>query len=130
MASIASSLQRIKDNPLEVLTPDLIERACRECNHSWRERDLGPATTIALFMQQVLRGNIPCSEVRHLAGCTFTAQAYCNGRARIPLAVYQTVLYEVYQLATPQTRRDEHLWHGHRTFHIDGSAFSMSDTEE
>jgi hypothetical protein len=130
MASIASSLQRIKDNPLELLDRSVIERVCRECDYIWRDRELDPSTTIALFMQQVLGGNIPCSEVRHLAPRSFTAQAYCDARSRIPLAVYQTLLNEVYQRIMPHTRREEHLWHGHRTFHIDGSTFSMPDTPE
>ena len=130
MASIASSLGRIKNNPLEFLDRALIERACRECDYTWRDRELDPATTVALFMQQILRGNIPCSEVRHLAGGTFTAQAYCDARSRLPLAVCQTLLYEVYQRFVPQTHRPEHLWFGHRTFHIDGSTFSMPDTPE
>jgi hypothetical protein len=138
MASITSSLRRIKDNPLSILDRDLVEAVCHECHYSWRERELDPATTIALCMQQVVRGNIPCSEVRHVGaslnlprpGASFTAQAFCDARARLPLGVYQTLLTEVYQRIVPFTRREEHLWHGHRTFHIDGSTFSMSDTPE
>jgi len=130
MANIAASLQRIKDNPLEVLDRELIERVCRECNHPWRIRELDPAATIAWFMQQIVRGNITCGEVGHLAGNRFSAQAYCEARARLPLSVYQALLYEVHQRVMPQTHRQEHLWHGHRTFHIDGSTFSMPDTKE
>jgi Transposase DDE domain len=138
MASIASSLRRIKENPLGVLDRALVERVCREHNHHWRERELDPATTIALFAQQVIGGNTPCSEVRHIAprlnspksARSFTPQSYCDARARLPLAIYQTLLNEVYQLVVPHTRKEEHLWHGHRTFHIDGSTFSMPDTPE
>ena len=130
MASIASSLRRIKQNPLGVLDRALVEHVCSEHNHNWRNRELDPATTIALFAQQIIHGNTPCSEVRHLAGRSFTAQAYCHARARLPLAVYQTLLNAVHQLVVPHTRKDEHLWHGHRTFHIDGSTFSMPDTPE
>jgi hypothetical protein len=130
MANIASSLQRIKDNPLAELTPELIEGVCRKCNHTWRDRDLDPAATLARFMQQVLHGNIPCSEIRHLFGDSITPQAYCSARARIPLAVYQTLVREVYARVAPLTGHDEHLWHGHRTFHVDGSTFSMPDTPE
>jgi DDE family transposase len=137
MASIASSLKRIKDNPLSILGKGLIESVCRERDYLWRERELDPATTFALCMQQVVRGNIPCSEVRHVASSvgpkktgSFTPQAFCGARARLPLAIYQTLLTEVYQQIVPVTRREEHLWHGHRTFHIDGSTFSMPDTPE
>ena len=130
MASISFGLDRIKNNPLGILDREMVERACAECGHTWRERELDPATTVALFLQQVAHGNTPCSEVRHLAGASFTAQAYCEARARLPLAVYQTLLSEIHHRFVPQLSRERHLWHGHRTFHIDGSTFSMPDTGE
>ena len=131
MASIASSLERIKRNPLDVLDRKTVERVCRDRGHQWRDRRLDPATTVALFLQQVAHGNVPCAEVRHLAGGhAFTPQAYCEARARLPLGVLQDLLTEVCDGVMPQTRRPEHLWHGHRTFHVDGSSFSMPDTPE
>lgn len=131
MASIAWALGRIKDNPLGVIDRALVERVCREHGYAWRDRELDPATTVALFVQQIVHGNCPCTEVRHLArGHSFTAQAYCEARQRLPLAVYQDLLGEVVEAVMPQARRAEHLWHGHRTFHIDGSGFSMPDTPE
>jgi hypothetical protein len=146
MASIASSLERIKDDPLGVLGRDAIERVCREHDLHWRERQLDPATTIGLFIQQVLHGNVPCSEVRLIGRSSpppsaspspspppptlFSAQAYCAARARLPLAVYQDLLGAVNERLMPQTRRQQHSWHGHRTFHVDGSTFSMPDTKE
>jgi hypothetical protein len=130
MASITGSIARIKDNPLGVLSRTRIEEICREHHLQWRNRELDPATTIGLFIQQVLAGNAPCSEVRHLGGggATFTAQAYCAARSRIPLAVYQSLLSEVTAALLPVAGQEEHRWYGHRTFHIDGSAFSMPDT--
>ena len=136
MASIVASLRRIKQNPLAVIDRERVESICRECGHDWRQRELDPATTIGLFIQQVIAGNCPCSEVRHLpssssSSSSFTAQAYCDARARLPLTVYQTLFHEVYQrVVLRHTRRADHLWHGHRTFHIDGSTFSMPDTPE
>ncbi|MGH8402691.1 MAG: IS4 family transposase [Gammaproteobacteria bacterium] len=131
MASIPFALERIKHNPLDVLDRDTVERVCREHGHAWRDRELDPATTVALFVQQVAHGNCPCTEVRHLApGHTFTAQAYCEARHRLPRIVYQDLLSEVIEAAMPQSRRGELLWYGHRTFHVDGSTFSMPDTPE
>jgi len=130
MANVASSIQRIKANPLGILTRELIEAACREQGHVWRNRELDPATTVGLFIQQVLAGNCPCSEVRHIGALSCTPQAYCAARARLPLAVLQTLFFEVYQRVLPRVGQADHLWHGHRTFHIDGSSFSMSDTDE
>src|SRR5439155_6964109 len=89
---------------------------------------------IALFVQQVLHGNVACSEVRHLAAGadkTFTPSAYCQARARLPLAVVQSLLTRVCEAAMVATRQPSHLWLGrHRVFHIDGSTFSMPDTPE
>ena len=119
MASIALSLQRIKDNPLGLLSSQLIEGTCREHGYTWRDRELDPTTTMGLFMQQVLHGNASCSEVVHIGGNSFTPQAYCDARARLPLAVYQDLLSKVSQAVMPQTGQEEHLWHGHRTFHVD-----------
>jgi len=131
MASIASALRHIKDNPLGVIDRRTVEGVCREHGYAWRDRELDPATTLALFVQQVVHGNCPCTEVRHLArGHCFTAQAYCEARQRLPLIVYQDLLGEVIAAVMPQTRRSEHLWHEHRTFHVDGSGFSMPDTPE
>lgn len=130
MANIASALSRIKDNPLGAIDRRTVERVCREHHHCWRDRELDPATTVALFLQQVTHGNCPCTEVRHLGRGSFTAQAYCEARRRLPLGVYQDLLCEVCDAVMPQARRGEHLWHGHRTFHIDGSSFSMPDTPE
>ena len=130
MASIAYALERIKENPLKLLDRQMIERVCRECHHEWRERDLDPATTVALFCQQVTRGNLSCRELLAATGTAVTEQAYCAARGRLPLNVVQGLVGEVFEAALPQTRRQEHLWNGHRTFHIDGSSFSMPDTEE
>src|SRR5579859_364981 len=108
MASISYALERIKGNPLDIVDPQMIEQACRENDHQWRKRELDPPTTIALFLQQVLHHNAPCSEVRHIAGGSFTPQAYCEARARLPLAVYQTLVHEVYQRIAPQMSADQH----------------------
>ena len=134
--SIAATVDRIKRDPSNVLDRTRVHGICRELGHDWRERELDPATTVALFLQQVLHGNCPCSEVRHLPGGagdgrSFTASAYCDARKRLPLAVYQAMLTEAVDAALPATWREQHLWLGrHRVFHVDGSTFSMPDTPE
>src|SRR5688500_3151857 len=131
MASIAAALGRIKREPFGVLDRTAVEEVCREAGYDgWRERELDPATTLALFVQQVVHGNAPCTEVRHIAGGDFTASAWCQARARLPLGVYQAMLTRVCDAALPATRRDDHLWRGHRAFAVDGSSFSMPDTPE
>jgi hypothetical protein len=137
-ASIAGALARIKRDPLGALGRGAVEAVCDELGYAWRDRTLDPATTIALFVQQVLHGNCPCSEVRHLCGgggggrfgSSFTPGAYCQARARLPLGVYQALLTRVVDAALPRTREGRHRWRGHRIFHVDGTTFSMPDTPE
>ena len=131
MASLFGAVARIKRDALDALDRRVVQRVCDELGHAWRDRELDPATTAALFVQQVLHGNTPCSEVRHLAGKGFTASAYCQARSRLPLGVIQALLTRVCDAALPSTRLTEHLWLGrHRVFHVDGSTFSMPDTPE
>jgi len=132
MASIAGALASIKRDALGAIDRAATERLCWELGYDWRDRELDPTTTLALFVQQVLWGNVPCGEVRHIAagGATFTASAYCQARARLPLALYQAILTRAIERALPHTRADDRLWHGHRVFHVDGSTFSMPDTPE
>jgi Transposase DDE domain len=130
MVSIAAALRRFKRDPLGVIQRGMIEQSCREHDYHWRERELDPTLTVAYFAQQIIHGNTPCSEVRHIAGRSFTASAWCQARARLPLAVYQTILARVCEAAMPRTQEPGHLWRGHRTFHVDGSSFSMPDTAE
>lgn len=131
MVSIAGAVTRIKDGPLEIdglLDVRTVERIFVEHGHQWRDRTLGPATTIELFIQQVLEGNESCAYVRQSAGGRFTAGAYCAARSRLPLAA----VWGLCRCAWGQVRTDHEqavpLWHGHRTFHLDGTSFSMPDT--
>ena len=139
MASIAAALGRIKREPFGVLERAAVEEVCREVGYDdWRDRELDPATTLALFVQQVVHGNAPCTEVRHIAArlglCdssdAFTGSAWCQARSRLPLDVYQAMLTRVCDASLPLTKLADHLWRGHRTFAIDGSSFSMPDTPE
>lgn len=126
--SIAGAVRRIKRDPLGALGRGAVRAVCEELGHAWRDRTLDPATTVALFVQQVLHGNCPCAEVRHLAAGSFTPSAYCQARSRLPLAVYQSLLTRVVDAALPHTREPGHRWRGHRVFHVDGTTFSMPDT--
>lgn len=131
MASILAALDRFKADPLAVLDPALVERVCADNGYDrWRDRVLDPATTVALFARQVIEGNCPCTEVCRIGGGAFTAGAYCQARGRLPLRVCQDLLGETVARALPRTFDRAHLWHGHRTFHVDGSTFSMPDTPE
>jgi hypothetical protein len=125
---LTAALERIKKNVAAVLSAQAIEQACREAAHLWRERELGPAQTIWAFLLQVLHGNTACQHVLRLAQLTCSKTAYCEARARLPLAVYERLLQQTMQAARTSLRAP--LWHGHRTFVIDGTGISMPDTQE
>jgi hypothetical protein len=129
VTTITEALGRIKKELARVLEPAMLAELCREVGHEWRERLLDPVTTIHLFILQVLHGNTACAHVPHLAGKSFTGSAYCQARARLPLELFEKLLKRVVSALTP-AMHDVGRWLGHRTFLLDGSSFSMPDTEE
>ena len=86
--NIVEAVRRIKSDVAQQLDAATILRICRELNHSWRERLLGPVTTVQAFLLQVLHGNLACNEVPHLMGQSFTGRAYGLARARLPLELF------------------------------------------
>jgi hypothetical protein len=123
--NLIEAVRTVKQTVAHCLTAASIEQACRAEGHRWRQRDLGPAKTIQAFLLQVLHGNTACAHTVRLANLDCSAEAYCQARARLPLAVYQRLLDETSQAARRSCRLP--LWRGHRTFLVDGSSFSMPD---
>jgi hypothetical protein len=122
-------LDRLRLDIASCLSKETIEQACRQANHSWRRRILDPATTIYLFLLQILHGNTACRHVVHFGGWSFSDSAYCQARERLPLAVFHALLEAIaaaFRSATAASSR----WLGHRVWVVDGSSFSMSDEPE
>ena len=131
MASIAKALPRIKEQPLGIdgiLDAPAVERIFSEYGYHWRDRKLGPAQTIELFIRQVMDGNESCGHVRQWAGGRFTAGAYCMARARLPLKACWGLCRRVWEQVRTDHEPDAPLWKGHRTFYVDGTGISMPDT--
>ena len=125
---ISVTLSALRQDLAAKLGGDVIHHACRLAGHSWVDSCLlTPAAIIHWFLIQVLHGNTALTHVSLLAGRTFTASAYCQARAGLPLAVFRTVLREMVKALIPDTEAVGR-WLGHRTFLIDGSSFSMPDT--
>jgi len=125
---ISTTLNKLRQDLSAQLGGDVIDAACRAVGHSWSKSCLlPPAAIIYWFLIQVINGNTALTHVSLLAGGAFTASAFCQARARLPLAVFWTVLRELVKALIPATETMGR-WRGHRTFLIDGSAFSMPDT--
>ena len=128
-ASITDLVKQFKKKWTRQLEPEMITQACQDAGHCWTDRTLGPVTTLQVFLLQVLHGNTAINHVVRLARMAFTASAYCQARARLPLAVFQLLVRRVADALQKETL-DEGRWLGHRTFFVDGSGFSMPDTPE
>ncbi len=127
---IVGALRSLRQDLARRLDGDAIHHACRRAGHRWRDCVLTPAAVVHWFTIQVLHGNTALAHVSLLADRTFTDAAYCLARARLPLEVFQAVLGGLVGALAPDTRHPGGLWRGHRTWLIDGSAFSMPDTPE
>lgn len=126
---VHAALRRIQGEVAHVLDPAQIAAVCREAGYHFRRRVLDPVTTIHLFVIQILNGNFAIARLKDFTNRVFSEAAYCRARARLPLKVLQTLLQRV-AAAFRSTMDDHGRWHGHRTFHLDGSSFSMPDTPE
>jgi hypothetical protein len=131
MSSFSQALHHIKGNLTQALPETLPGKICRDLGRSFRQRTLTPTVTTFLFAQQILHGNTACSHLRHLAKIDFTDSAYCQARARLPVAFFHRLTRAVTGRCyadddyDPRTR-----WKGQRVFLLDGSTFSMPDTPE
>jgi hypothetical protein len=105
VASITAVLSRFKTEWATQLQPEAIIGACEEAGYpSWRDRVLTPATTIQLFLLQMLHGNTACSHVPHLSGLRFSASAYCQARTKLPLDLFGLLLTPLRLRAAPRVR--------------------------
>jgi hypothetical protein len=127
--TIPKIVAHFKTDVARALSADIILRVCVCLGHVWRERVLDPVTTVHIFLLQILHGNTACTHLPHLAGLVFTATAYCEARKRLPLALFAVLLQRVCDALFPEIETTGR-WHGHRTWTLDGSSFSMSDTPE
>ena len=128
MAIIASTLARIKSDPLACLGgKERVNQCFANVGHVWRERLLDPANTMMLFILQVLHGNTAISHLRHLSKLDVADSSYCEARSRLPLA---GVALLVEQLCCNCFKCIENtgVWLGRRVLLADGSGVTTPDT--
>ena len=130
MASVSSTLARIKEDLQPFLAEESILIACRQAGHHWRERVLGPVQTVHLFIVQVLCFNTAMTHLRHLSKSAVKAPAYCRARMRLPLAVLEALLSQSSQAMVAAHPPPRGLWCGLRAYLADGSSTIAPDTPD
>lgn len=126
MASIAGTLERLKQD-LEPFLPEVeIRAACHEAGYSWRERQCGPVKTVHLFILQILCFNTAMTHLRLLAKVAVAAPAYCRARMRLPLEVLQKLLRRSATVLSAAAVSER--WCGLRPLLVDGSSTIAPDT--
>lgn len=91
MATISARLVEIKDDPTGLFEASIVESICRDVGHRRRDRTLDPTSTLRVFAAQVAHGNTAIAHAIRLVGGGFSESAYCQARARLPLAVLRAV---------------------------------------
>ena len=126
--SIMTVLERLKTDWATELQPAALHAACVDVGYTqWRDRVLNPVVTVQLFLLQILHRNTACRHLPHLSGLRFSASAYCQARAKLPIELFERLLERLSRIPDA-TKEEEGRWHGHRTFFVDGSGCSMPDT--
>src|SRR4051812_32708571 len=133
MASVSRALGRIKQDLQDHLPEQTVLDACRAAGHRWRERKLGPALTLHLFVLQVLHLNTAIRALRHLVRTpAVSAAAYCRARARLPVEVLRSLLRcsaeSIRAAHAAAAGVDAAAWCGHRTLLLDGTSTIAPDT--
>jgi Transposase DDE domain len=140
MAAFDLALARVREQDIELLQhlPERVNRLARAAELTFRETELTPGNTLALFLRQVACGNVACAAVRHLAGSDFTDSVRCQARKRLPI----DLIRQAHQLLVDGARREldatddagagagagGYRWRGHRVHVVDGTSDSMPDT--
>jgi putative transposase len=121
------------------LTVEAIHQECRLLGHAFRERIYTPATTLWMFIGQVLSHDHSCRDavsrlnVHRIANgqkpCDTDTSAYCEARQRLPEQLVLDLARTSGQDCQSQARLSW-LWMDRVVKLVDGFTVTMPDTEE
>jgi hypothetical protein len=131
MPTIPQAVEKLKASLPDLLPEPLLLRIASDIGIRYRQRYLTPAVTSALFLQQILHGNVPVGELRRLTEVDCTESAYCQARQRLTVGFFRRCSQAVLGPCRADADRCRAArWRGHRVFGVDGSSFSMPDSAE
>lgn len=130
VAILGTALARVKAELTRLVPEALVRRLADELPGEYRDRGLTPVVTAYLALRKALH-NTAITGLRHLAGFAFTPSAYCQARGRLPVGFFARLAAAVTgRLRATDAERPDDRWCGRRTWLIDGSSFSMPDTDD
>jgi hypothetical protein len=125
MASIRTRALLVKSFD-RLLSGRRIERLAHRCGYRWRDRQLGPAVTIHLWIMQIVLNNLSMTGACHLLRQAVSAAGICRARQRLPLELLRRLNRDLIRRFPGKGERG--LWHGHRVLGGDGVTYYTPDT--
>jgi len=124
MATIGVALRTVKQQLDQWVDTQQVEQICRDLGHRWRKRVLDPATTVHVFLLQLLAA-ASLSKLRHRCKLGVSAEAIRLAKKRLPLKLLMELVQRVRH---PQEMLSQ--WNGFQVFIVDGLSFWTEDTPE
>ncbi len=147
--STSISLKKLKDRIRELaatnklrlqslFSDQVVNELARELGHDFRVRVFDPATTLGLYVAQVLNRDEPCSTVvvrlnkerkeKGLDSVSAKASAYCYARNRLPIELVKTLSERTVAIALARVDKSWR-WHDRDVFLVDGFTIRAPDTD-
>ena len=136
---ISSMLESVSLNSIRKVLPDsLIQQACCEAGHTYRERQLSPIVTVlhmitaAIWPEESFVAGwqtfwvAVASKFPQLSGKSPSRGSVSKARNRLPLELWQYLFMQVSLLAQQLSRCCDQ-WNGHRVVLLDDTCLSMPD---
>ncbi len=127
MTNMIAALNRVNLQLPELLSEKFVGDLARRVGWRWRKRVLSPVVMVHLLILQILHSNTAYTHLPRASKLSFTAAAFCKAKKKLPLDLLRKLIYAVWQRCSKVDAST--LFHGHRTFLVDGSAASMPDTQ-
>lgn len=115
-----------------------VNQMARDLGYDFRERVFDPATTLGLFITQVLTRDEPCSTVvcrlnkerkaQGLPSVSANPSAYCYARNRLPLELIDVLIKKTVALANIRVDK-RWRWCDRDVFMVDGFTVRAPDTQ-
>ena len=125
MATVAYGVRHVKSHLDHLVSAPDILRMAQAVGHTWRDRLLNPATTVYVWLMQLL-AQVALPGLCHVTQIPATAAAFCKAKTRLPLQLLQRLVECSAQTPVPASWR----WNTFTLCLVDGTSMNTPDTAE